>query len=88
MPIGPDFVAHVLQGAPLPLTPADDEANEPDSERALGTSVVCPCECHTDDAPQRFHDVRERIAGLTNTVVGHYCAACSVPVDVRVDVQA
>jgi len=88
MPIGPDFVAHVLQGAPLPVTPAEDEASEPDSERELGTSVVCPCECHADDAPQRFYDVRERIAGMTNAVVGHNCAACSMPVDVTVDAQA
>ena len=88
VPIGPDFVAHVLQGAPLPISPAEDESNEPDSERELGGSVSCPCDCHADDSLQRFYDVQARISGTTGAVAGHYCAACSMPVSVAIDARA
>jgi hypothetical protein len=85
LPIGPAFVAQVLLGAPPTTALTEDEANIPDSERELGGSVVCPCECHADDAPQQFFDVRARIAGATGSVMGYYCASCTLPVRLAAD---
>jgi hypothetical protein len=86
--IGVDFVAHVLAGAPLPVSRVDDEEIVPDSERKVGSTTACPCNCHQDDAQESVYDVIQRVLGTTGAIAGYYCATCGTPVPLESDIRA
>jgi hypothetical protein len=77
-PLDPNFVAHVINGTPLPAQPtADDEMEEADSEE-LQPAVGCPCGCH-EDGPGAVFDVMAVLSGSGNArrKVRHYCQNCN-----------
>jgi len=77
-PIKSEFVAHVINGTPLPLpTSEDDEMEEADTEE-LQPSIACPCGCHEDNAGDVF-DVKAVISGVGSArhAVRHYCQNCN-----------
>jgi hypothetical protein len=77
-PIKSEFVAHVINGTPLPLpTSEDDEMEEADTEE-LQPSIACPCGCHEDNMGDVF-DVKAVISGVGNArhAVRHYCQNCN-----------
>lgn len=83
-PRGPDFVAHVLTGTPLPIpSTADDEMEEADSEE-LQSTVGCPWSCH-DDSHGAVFDVMAVLSGSGNSrrAVRHYCQNCNEAITVE-----
>ena len=83
-PLGPDFVAHVFNGTPLPVPPgADDEMEEADSEEPR-PSVACPCGCH-EDSPGAVFDVMAVLSGSGSArrAVRHYCQNCNETITVE-----
>jgi hypothetical protein len=79
-PIGPEFVAHVLQGAPSPSIAAPNtggEEEEPNTGQQLGPAVPCPCACHSDEESDAAYDVVATIEGGTGRVLGYSCGNCT-----------
>ena len=73
-PISPAFIAHVINGAELPLPlPDDDEMEEADAEEPR-PSLVCPCGCHDES----MNDIMAVISGSGSRrqVARHYCQNC------------
>lgn len=77
IPIGPEFVAHVVNGAPLPALFEDDEKEEADTEEPR-PSIACPCGCHDESVGDSF-DVMAVISGSGNErkAIRHYCQNCN-----------
>jgi hypothetical protein len=83
-PISPQFIAHVINGSPLPPPPPDDdEMEEADTEEAR-PSIACPCDCHDESTADVF-DVMAVISGSGSRrqAVRHYCQNCNEMITVE-----
>jgi hypothetical protein len=77
-PIGPDFIAHVINGTPLPPPPPDDDEMEDADAEMLQASLTCPCGCHDESAGDVF-DVMAVMSGSGSSrkAVRHVCQNCN-----------
>jgi hypothetical protein len=82
LPISVDFVRHVLEGVPLPITDLnkEDEDTGPILSATDGAKA-CPCSCHESESSPVF----DLLAIYTNSEqkvpIRYLCGSCNVPVD-------
>lgn len=82
-PIGPEFVAHVITGVPLPPSSEDDEMEEADTEEPR-PSIKCPSGCH-DESGDGVFDVMAVISGSGSgrQAVRYYCRNCNEAITIE-----
>jgi transposase-like protein len=62
-PIDQAFVAHVLNGTPLPAAQSDDDEMEEADTEELRPLITCPCDCHDEGSGDTL-DVMAVISGM------------------------
>src|SRR5258706_883180 len=83
-PIGPEFIAHVINGTPLPPPASDDDEMEEADAEETRPSIACPCDCHDESTADVF-DVMAVISGSGRGrhAVRHYCQNCNETITVE-----